>query len=118
MTRRTTWGKEPKGPDGTWPVIDEWEGDWQGEDPVDMTGRPIRPGDWLVKTYQSGRSCNLEIRRVREVREVTSKSEWTGRTTVRVRVFLDTSKVPVSYPGRCLVVDWDPESECVRRGVV
>ena len=94
--------------------IDEWEGDWQGTAARDMTGRDIKPGMWLVKTYQSGRSCNLEIRQVREVRTVTSK-DWRGNKVVsEPRVFLDTSKVPVQYPGRCLIVDWDPDLEAIR----
>ena len=98
--------------------IDQWEGDWQGTAPVDMTGRPIVPGDWLVKTYQSGRSCNMEIRRVREVRAVTTaRGEFDEYRTVGLdvlRVYLDDSKVPVQYPGRCLVVDWDPVLERTR----
>lgn len=86
--------------------IDQWEGDWQGEDARDLTGRAIEPGMWLVKTYQSGRSCNLEIRRVREVRPAGQDA--------RMRVFLDDSKVPVQYPGRCLIIDWDPGLEAIR----
>lgn len=97
-------------------ALDEWEGDWQGTDPVDMTGRRIQAGDWLVKTYQSGRSCNLEIRQVREIKSVTS-DRWRGGKNVKEtneRVFLDTSKVPVAFPGRCLIVDWDPVLESIR----
>lgn len=94
--------------------IDQWEGTWGGEDAVDLTGRPIEPGMWLVKTYQSGRSCNLEIRQVREVRTVMSK-QWDGSTVeTPPRVFLDDSKVPIQYPGRCLIVDWDPQAEKLR----
>lgn len=61
-----------------------------GKAPVDMTGRPIRPGDWLVKSFQSGRSSNIEVRMVREVRNG--------------RVYLGDSKVPVTWPGRTLVL--------------
>ena len=99
--------------------VDQWEGNWLGQDPYDMTGREIRPGDWLVKTFQSGRSCNLEIKRVREVRVIKPRSDFDERFGGGVpatvpRVYLDDSKVPVQYPGRCLVVDWDPEAEKVR----
>lgn len=95
-------------------LIDQWEGNWSGEDARDMTGREIKPGMWLVKTFQSGRSCNLEIRCVREVRTVMSK-QWDGtRVETAPRVFLDDSKVPVQYPGRCLIIDWDPEKEAIR----
>jgi len=94
--------------------LDQWEGDWNGLSARDLTGREIEPGMWLVKAYQSGRSSNLEIRQVREVRTVTSK-DWDGNKVVsEPRVFLDTSKVPVQYPGRCLIVDWDPVLEAVR----
>lgn len=102
MTRRNTWDRSHQNWDHRSP-IDQWEGDWNGTDPVDMTGRPIQPGMWLVKTYQSGRSCNLEIRQVREVRKAVNGD--------RIRVFLDDSRVPIEYPGRCLIVDWDPQAE-------
>ena len=89
--------------------IDEWEGDWQGQTPHDLTGREIRPGDWLIKSFQSGRSCNLEIRRVREVRLIRPRSKFDeqyggGVPADVLRVYLGDSKVPVEYPGRCLIV--------------
>ena len=94
--------------------LDQWEGNWQGEDARDLTGCPIEPGVWLARAYTSGRSCNLEIRQVREVRTVTSR-DWDGKKVVsQPRVFLDDSKVPIQYPGRCLIVDWDPDVEAVR----
>lgn len=93
--------------------IDQWEGTWQGVAPVDMTGRAIQPGDWLAKTYQSGRSCNMEIRRVREVRPAADRKLQSWETEDDLnrtpRVFLDDSRVPVQFPGRCLVIDWDPQ---------
>lgn len=97
--------------------IDQWEGDWQSQTPNDLTGREIVPGDWLVKTFQSGRSCNMEIRRVREVRPPRPRKleSWEDEQDMSPRVFLDDSKVPVQYPGRCLVVDWNPKREQVRR---
>lgn len=96
--------------------IDQWEGTWMGHAPVDMTGRGINPGDWLVKTYQSGRSCNMEIRQVREVRPVAERrlQSWETDLDRTPRVFLDDSKVPIQYPGRTLVVDWDPSAERLR----
>lgn len=110
MTRRTVWsGTAATGVVHT--PVDQWEGDWRGESAVDLTGRPIEPGMWLAKAFTSGRSCNLEIRKVREVRTVVSK-DWDGKKIVsQPRVFLDDSKVPVQYPGRCLIVDWDPAAE-------
>ena len=105
MTRRSTWDRNHQQWDSRTP-IDQWEGDWNSKEPVDMTGRPIEPGMWLVKTYQSGRSCNLEIRQVREVRTAVNGD--------RLRVYLDDSRVPIEYPGRCLIIDWDPKAECLR----
>lgn len=103
MTRRSEFTGRENGVELPRRLLDQWEGDWQGKDPVDLTGRPIEPGMWLVKTFQSGRSCNLEIRQVREVRQVHA-----GKLA---RVFLDDSRVPIEYPGRCLIVDWDPARE-------
>ena len=99
--------------------IDQWEGTWQDQTPFDMTGQRISPGDWLVKTYQSGRSCNLEIRQVREVRPPKPKklADWEPEQDFTPRVFLDDSKVPVQYPGRCLIIDWDPDNERVRESL-
>lgn len=70
--------------------LDQWEGDWSGTDPVDMTGRPISSGDWLVKAFKGGRACNIEVRRVREVRDG--------------RVYMGDSNTPMWYPGRTLIV--------------
>ena len=101
VTRRTVWDSKTRSEVPS--PSPQWEGDWQGTAAMDMTGRPIEPGMWLVKTYQSGRSCNLEIRQVRDVRQTRQDGPR--------RVFLDDSRVPIEYPGRCLIVDWDPEAE-------
>lgn len=89
-------------------VLDQWEGDWLGREAVDMTGRPIEAGMWLARSYTSGRSANLEIREVREVRRVRA-------TDSSPRVFLDGSRVPIEFPGRCLIIDWDPDNGRIRR---
>jgi len=90
--------------------IDQWEGNWSGQGPVDMTGRPIQPGDWVAKVYQSGRSANMEVRQVREVRPARPRKDWRGEVVQdpTPRVYLSDSKTPVDYPGRMLVVPWDP----------
>jgi len=106
MTRRTEYaGRNPDGSEIRKP-LDQWEGDWGHTEPDDLTGRRIEPGMWLVRSYQSGRSCNLEIRQVRDVRQI--------RPGGPMRVFLDESRVPIEYPSRCLIIDWDPVLEAVR----
>lgn len=76
--------------------LDEWEAAWTDTDPVDAAGHPLAPGQYVVRAIPGGRAVNIEIRRVREVRAG--------------KVYLNTSKVPVVYPCRMLIVDnWPPE---------
>lgn len=83
--------------------VDQWEPPWMGTDPVDATGRPIQPGDFVARANRSGRAVSLEILRVREVRDAKSRPG-------EPRVYLADSKVPVDYPCRLLVVPFDPET--------
>lgn len=88
---------------GEWPdrqtvPIDEWVGDWLSEEPFDMTGRPLEPGQWVVKATTSGRAANLEVRRVDRVENG--------------RVYLGKdNKRRVDYPGRLLILDSWPLAE-------
>lgn len=76
-------------------TLDEWEGDWTSTELKDMTGREFKPGDWVCKSYKSGQCTNLEIRKVREIKDG--------------KLYLSESRVPVVYPGRMLILKgWEP----------
>jgi hypothetical protein len=75
--------------------IDEWEAPWTDTDTVDAAGRQLAPGQYVVRAIPGGRAVNIEIRRVREIKDG--------------RVYLNTSKTPIIYPCRVLIVDnWPP----------
>ncbi len=82
---------------GEWPnhknvPVEEWEGDWLSEEPFDMTGRPLEPGQFVAKAMTSGRATNIEVRRVDRVED---GKVWLGKGNKR----------RVDYPGRLLIVD-------------
>ena len=77
--------------------IDEWEGTWMSTELVDIQGRPYEAGQYVAKAYTSGRAVNIEVRRVREIRDG--------------KLYLNESKVPIVFPGRMVILpDWDPET--------
>jgi hypothetical protein len=63
---------------------------WTSQDLHDLLGNEFSVGDKVAKAFVSGRSPNIEIRTVREI-----KAD---------RLYLDDSKVPVIYPSRMLIV--------------
>lgn len=66
-------------------------GDWMGTDLEDALGREIKVGDTVVRPTTSGRATNLEFAKVRQIKNN--------------KVYLDTSKVPIAYPGRLLIIN-------------
>lgn len=72
----------------------EWRktGDWRSHALKDARGIPIKAGDKIVRPItSSGRSTNLEFATVREIKDG--------------RIYLDTSKVPIQFPGRMLIIN-------------
>lgn len=78
----------------TWPMLARAErrqsGNWGGTAPVDMRGVAFKVGDRVAKAIKSGYAVNLELATV---------SRLDGG-----KVYLSGSKVPVRFPGRCLIV--------------
>jgi hypothetical protein len=57
----------------------------------DMIGTDYQVGDRFIKSYQSGRSSNLELCTVTRIEAG--------------RMYANGSKVYIRYPGRCLIVN-------------
>lgn len=73
------------------PYLRRPHGDWMGTELEDALGREIKVGDTVVRACTSGRAVNLEFGKVRQIKNN--------------KVYLDTSKVPIAYPGRLLVIN-------------
>lgn len=58
---------------------------------VDALGKPLSVGDLVLRAVIFGRSAGLEFTSIREIKNG--------------RVYLATSKVPVNYPSRLLIVN-------------
>ena len=58
---------------------------------VDALGKPLKEGDLVLRAVTFGRSAGLEFTSIREIKNG--------------RVYLATSKVPVNYPSRLLIVN-------------
>jgi len=73
------------------PYLRRPHGDWMGTELEDALGREIKVGDTVVRACTSGRAVNLEFGKVRQIKNN--------------KVYLDTSKVPIAFPGRLLVIN-------------
>lgn len=58
---------------------------------VDALGRPLNVGDRVLRAVTFGRSAGFEFTTIREIKNG--------------RIYLDTSKVPVNFPSRLLIVN-------------
>jgi len=59
--------------------------------PVDKYQRELEPGQVVARAYKSGMSCFVELIAVREIKNGA--------------VYLGTSKVPLVYPSRLIIVN-------------
>lgn len=58
---------------------------------VDALGKPLSVGDMVLRSVTFGRSAGFEFTTIREIRDG--------------RVYLASSKVPLNYPSRLLIVN-------------
>jgi hypothetical protein len=58
---------------------------------VDALGKPLSVGDLVLRAVTFGRAAGLEFTSIREIKNG--------------KVYLATSKVPVNYPSRLLIVN-------------
>lgn len=64
---------------------------WMSRAAVDMQCNSFTLGDKFVKANSSGRSVSISICTVTRISD-------------EGRIYADHSKVPIMYPGRCLIV--------------
>lgn len=67
------------------------QADNYGTEPIDMLGNKLKVGDSVARPYRSGNSAYMEICEVTRIENGN--------------VYLSGSKVPLNYPGRCLIIN-------------
>jgi hypothetical protein len=67
-------------------------GKWMETEAKDMRGRDFKMGDKFAKACTSGRAVNLEICTITRIDD-------------NGKIYANGSKVPINFPGRCLIVN-------------
>jgi hypothetical protein len=65
--------------------------EYDSDDLVDALGKPLTVGDLVLRSVTFGRSAGFEFTKIREIKNG--------------KVYLASSKVPLNYPSRLLIVN-------------